>query len=141
MNTIKGSCHCQTIQFELTPPTEFCSHCHCESCRKTHGAAFVTWTSVPDTNFNIIKGADSLNKYESSPDIIWISCSHCSSPLFQTTIHSPGRIYVTVASLNDKLDRDPDSHVSFEEHVNWVTINDKLPKHKAKASDKFTEET
>lgn len=134
---IKGRCHCQKVQFEITPPTEFCSHCHCESCRRTHGAAFVTWTSVPNEQLDIIEGKSLLKEYESSPNIIWISCGHCMSPLFQTTHYSPGRIYIVVASLVDKLDREPDSHVSFEEHVDWIKINDGLPQHKAKASDRL----
>ncbi|MGH1467409.1 MAG: GFA family protein [Bdellovibrionales bacterium] len=141
MTNIKGSCHCKKVLFELTPPTELCSHCHCKSCRKTHGAAFVTWTSVPDKNLTITTGEDLLHKYKSNPGVVWMNCKHCSSPLFQTTSQSPGRTYITVASLDGKLDREPDSHVSFEEHVNWVAINDKLPKHKAKASDQFIKES
>ena len=28
-------------------PSRFCAHCHCESCRRAHGAAFVTWVGFP----------------------------------------------------------------------------------------------
>ncbi len=135
MSLIRGQCHCKKIKFEITPPTEFCSHCHCETCRKTHGAAFVTWTSVQNAQLKILEREDLLMKYESSPNIYWMNCSHCGSPLFQTTYRSPGRTYIAVASLIDKLDREPDSHVSFEEHVDWIKINDELPTFKAKASD------
>lgn len=134
---IRGRCHCQRIQFEITPPTDFCSHCHCESCRRTHGAAFVTWTSVPNHQLRITEGQELIVKYESSPNIEWKSCRHCFSPLFQTTYTTPDRTYITVASLVDKLDREPDSHVSYEEHVDWVKINDGLPQYKAKASDRL----
>lgn len=137
MNLIKGRCHCQKIKFEITPPTEFCSHCHCESCRRTHGAAFVTWTSVPNNQLKITEGQELIKVYESSPNIFWMSCGHCVSPLFATTHTSPGRTYIGVASLIDKLDREPDSHVSFEEHVNWIKINDDLPQYKAKASERL----
>lgn len=134
---IKGQCHCKQVKFEITPPTEFCSHCHCESCRKTHGAAFVTWTSVPNKQLKITDGKGLIKKYESSPNIKWMSCGHCFSPLFQTTHTSPDRTYIVVASLIDALDRDPDSHVSFEEHVSWVEIKDGLPQYNAKASEKL----
>lgn len=132
---IRGNCHCQAVQFEIIPPTEFCSHCHCESCRRTHGAAFVTWTSVPNSQFKITKGKEHINCYESSPEIIWMNCSHCGSPLFQTTRYSPGRTYITVASVSDLLDRKPDSHVSYEERVDWMEICDTLPKYREKASE------
>lgn len=133
---IRGHCFCRAIQFELTRPTEMCSHCHCESCRRSHGAAFVTWTSVPDGQFQFVKGEERLKKYESSENIFWMFCGDCGTPLFQTTRHSPGRIYVTVASLTAPLDRAPDSHVSFEEKVDWITVNDDLPCYREKASDR-----
>jgi len=85
----------------------------------------------------MIECKDLLKDYESSPGIVWTNCGHCGSPLFQTTHTSKGRTYITVASLIDKLDREPDSHVSFEEHVDWVKINDELPQHKAKASERL----
>lgn len=134
---IRGHCHCKQVQFEITPPTDFCSHCHCESCRRTHGAAFVTWTSVPKAQLKITSGEKLLKHYESSPNIFWTSCSHCFSPLFQSTPASPGRTYITIASLLDPLDRKPDSHVSYEEHVDWFQVNDSLPQYKAKASDRL----
>lgn len=136
-NKIQGHCHCKKVQFEITPPTEFCSHCHCESCRRTHGAAFVTWTSVPNNQLRVLKGGDLIREYESSPQIKWMSCGYCMSPLFQTTHMSPGRTYITVASLVDSLDRNPDSHVSYEERVSWISVNDGLPQYKAKASDRL----
>lgn len=134
---IKGHCYCKGIQFEIMPPTDFCSHCHCESCRRVSGAAFVTWTSVPDERFSIQKGGELINRYESSPGVIWMNCIRCGSCLFQTTQNSPGRTYVAVASLADPLDRAPESHVSFEEHVDWVEFNDELPKYREKASDRL----
>lgn len=134
---IKGQCHCKQVKFEIAPPTEFCSHCHCESCRKTHGAAFVTWTSVPNKQLKIAAGKGLIKEYESSPNIKWMSCGHCFSPLFQTTHTSPGRTYIVVASLVDPLDREPGSHVSYEEHVPWIKVNDGLPQYKEKASEKL----
>ncbi len=97
----------------------------------------MTWTSVPSGQLKIIEGDSLLKKYESSPKIYWMSCDHCNSSLFQTTHTSPDRTYVNVASLTDPLDRVPDSHVSIEEKVRWITINDGLPQFKAKASERL----
>ena len=134
---IQGHCHCQRVQFTLTPPTEFCGHCHCESCRRVHGAAFVTWTSVSDKQLQVNRGKDFLKSYESSPGISWIHCSHCASSLFQTTKLSTGRTYINVAALSTPLDRLPENHVSYEERVDWFNVCDKLPKYKEKASERL----
>ena len=136
-SVIRGRCHCHKVKFEIVPPTDFCSHCHCESCRRIHGAGFVTWTSVPEAQLKINLGEDLLKEYYSSPQSVWISCSHCSSPLFQKTGNSPGKTYIAVSSLIDPLDRKPDSHVSFEERVDWITVNDGLSQYKEKSSDRI----
>ncbi len=137
---MKGRCFCSSVKYDLVPPTEMCSHCHCESCRRSHGSAFATWTSVPLAQFKVAEGKSFVKKYESSQGIFWLFCSDCGSPLFQTTRHSPGRVYVNVASLEDSLDRKPDSHVSFEEKVPWLEVKDGLPCYKEKASDRLSGE-
>lgn len=112
-----------------------CSHCHCESCRRSHGAAFVTWTSVDESQFELLEGAELVGRYESSPAIVWQFCRNCGSSLFQTTRHSPGVFYVVAAAFTDPLDRAPDAHVSFEEKVPWLDVKDDLPKYREKTSD------
>ena len=37
-----GRCLCGAVAFELTPPTDFLSICHCRSCRLSSGAPFYT---------------------------------------------------------------------------------------------------
>ncbi|MGZ3775580.1 MAG: GFA family protein [Pseudobdellovibrionaceae bacterium] len=43
MSSVTGHCYCKKISFEIQFPTEFISHCHCESCRTSHGYPFLTW--------------------------------------------------------------------------------------------------
>ena len=42
-----GRCHCGGVRFVARFPSRFVAHCHCESCRRAHGAAFVTWAGFP----------------------------------------------------------------------------------------------
>ena len=132
---MRGHCFCQKIQYEITPPTRMFSHCHCESCRRSHGAAFVSWTSVPNEQFQLISGAEEISEYQSSPGIVWKFCKNCGTSILQTTRHSPGITYVVAASLVDAMDRDPEGHMSFEEKVSWLDVEDDLPKFNEKTSD------
>ncbi len=34
---------CGRVRFVARSPSRFCCHCHCESCRRSHGAGYVTW--------------------------------------------------------------------------------------------------
>jgi hypothetical protein len=132
---VKGRCYCGGIKYEITPPTKMFSHCHCESCRRSHGAAFVSWTSVANEQFKITSGAELISNYESSPGIIWQFCKICGASIFQKTRHSPDITYVVAASLIDSIDREAEGHMSFEEKVPWLEISDDLPKHREKTSD------
>ena len=42
-----GRCHCGRVRFVARFPSRFVAHCQCESCRRAHGAALVTWAGLP----------------------------------------------------------------------------------------------
>lgn len=141
---IRGSCSCGAVGFALTPPTDFCAHCHCRSCRKASGAAFLTWTSVPRDRFSLERGADSITWYASSETIEWGFCRICGTTLLYRAVaeghaEAPrtGCVYVTVAALDDPLDRAPAAHVSFEERVPWHEPGDGLPRFEGKTDERL----
>ena len=125
--SIRGRCLCGAIELRLTPPTEMASYCHCESCRRAHAAPFVAWTSVPEAAFRIEEGADALRSYDSSDGVHRSFCGTCGSPLVYRADKTPGRVYVPIAALVDELDRELESHVSYEEHPRWLEGLHELP--------------
>jgi hypothetical protein len=143
---IRGRCLCGAVRFTLIAPTDFCAHCHCESCRMSHAAAFVTWTSVPAERFSFERGQDHVTWYRSSACILWGFCKTCGSSILYRAdreghAESPklDRMYVAVGSLIDPLDRDPKVHVSYDERVPWFRPHDGLPKHRGKTDEQISE--
>ena len=142
---LHGACLCGAVRFTLTPPTDFAAHCHCASCRRSHGAAFVTWTSVPAARFAFEAGEDEVTWYRSSSTIEWGFCRRCGASMLYRAIaegHAEkpklDRMYVTVASL-DGIDRSPAVHVSYEELAPWLVERDGLPKHRWKTDETLPE--
>lgn len=140
-DALHGRCLCGAVRFTLTPPTDFVAHCHCSSCRASHGAAFVTWTSVPRERFAFDAGEAEVGWYRSSPTIEWGFCRNCGSSMLYRAIAEghpekpkPERMYVTAASL-DALDKSPAVHVSWEEKIGWLQVPDGLPKHRGKTDE------
>lgn len=129
----QGGCFCKTIRFEIDFPTEFVSHCHCQSCRKSHGSAFVTWTAVLHERFRYISGKDKIRRYQSSRAVTWLFCEVCGTSLFYEHADSPHKFYITVANIEGPLDRQPEAHVSYEEHVPWFNFHDDLPRQHGKS--------
>ena len=64
---ITGSCHCQTVRFEISEEIRGFMHCHCQTCRKIHGTVYGSSALVRKTGFKVVAGADSITAYESSP--------------------------------------------------------------------------
>ena len=51
---LTGSCLCGAVAYEADAPVERIVHCHCQTCRKTHGTAFSSVTAVPREKFRWI---------------------------------------------------------------------------------------
>lgn len=141
---IRGRCLCGAVRFHLLTPTDFCGHCHCESCRRAHGSAFTTWTSVPQKQFVFDQGESLVQWYASSPWVQWGFCPQCGSSMFYRAVRAghPENprtevVYVTVGNLIDPMDRSPEAHVSFEEHVSWIDNRDRLPRFRGKTEERI----
>ena len=137
MSLMQGRCLCQSVRYELTAPFASAAHCHCESCRRANGAAFVSWGTVARSNFVVREGAAVLHRFTSSPGAARISCRACGSPLFMEYDNEPEWTYVTLASLSSAPQPPPDRHFSYEEHVPWLTVSDSLPRVRGKSTDSF----
>ena len=124
--TIEGGCLCGAVRFAITPPTNWCAHCHCSMCRRAHGAPFVTWAGVPSQSFRIVAGEDRLTRYRSSDDATRSFCGTCGSPMLFESARWPGEIHVAVGSVSGRLDRSPALHAFFDDRAEWVHVNDGL---------------
>jgi hypothetical protein len=68
----------------------------------------------------VTEGADALSAHESSPGTRRSFCRHCGTKLFFESSRWAGETHVTLAAFDDPVDRAPDGHAFFEEHVRWI---------------------
>ncbi len=126
--SVAGSCLCEAVRFEVTPPSMICAHCHCTMCRRAHGAGFVTWFSVTHEQFRVTEGESHLVRYKSSDHGTRSFCALCgSSLLFETTEH-PERLDIVLANMEGPIDLEPQLHVHFDTRVEWVPVDEVLPR-------------
>ena len=116
----RGRCMCGRVRFVARFPSRFACHCHCESCRRAHSAGFVTWVGFASAQVTIETGNDDLAAYESSPGTKRSFCRACGTRLFFQSDRWAGETHVALAAFDDPLDRAPDRHAFFEEHVGWI---------------------
>jgi hypothetical protein len=115
-----GRCHCGGVRFVARFPSRFACHCHCESCRRAHSAAFVTWIGFPSAQVEVLGGADSLAAHESSPGTARKFCRACGTKLFFESERWAGETHVALPAFDTPVDRVPHGHVFAEEHVGWL---------------------
>ena len=124
----RGRCFCGAVQFQATPPTLFCAHCHCTMCQRSHGAGYVTWIAVPRTRFALVGGADALVQHKSSDHGTRSFCGTCGSSLFCESTRHPDQVDSVLANVDGPIDREPQLHVFWSDRAPWVRVGDELPK-------------
>jgi hypothetical protein len=125
--TITGGCLCGGVRFAARLPTLWCAHCHCHWCRRAHGAAFVTWFSVPEEAFTLTQGTEHVVWYASSEQSSRGFCSRCGTTFLFRTRLMPVEMHITLANADGPIDVAPQGHSFFEDHVPWVTLGDACP--------------
>ncbi len=126
--TVAGSCFCGAVRFEITLPTTFCVHCHCSMCRRIHGAGYVTWTAVPKSQFKLLSEEAAFARHRSSEHGIRSFCRTCGSNLFCESTQHPESLDIVLACLDGPIDREPQAHIYFDNRVDWMPVDDKLPR-------------
>jgi len=125
---VPGGCLCGAVRFEMRLPSKFCAHCHCDNCRRAHGAAFVTYAGFLEDQVEIVSGGDDLVRYLTDTGATRSFCRKCGSTLFYQGPRWPGEIHVARANIEGEIDRLPDGHAYVDHKADWWTINDDLPR-------------
>jgi hypothetical protein len=129
VSAFEGRCLCEAVRFEVAPPTLFCAHCHCRWCREAHGAAFVTWVGAAEARFRLLPGSAEPRWYQSSRQSRRGFCERCGTTLFYASTLCPGEIHVVRTAFAGAIDREPGSHVFYDQQASWFEAGDALPKH------------
>jgi hypothetical protein len=100
--------------------------CHCSICRKANGAPFDAGAAVPSDNFQLTRGAELIQLFESSPGNHRAFCRVCGSRAPAKS--RDGELYFVPAGL---LDDDPGVkpalHIFVGSKAPWWEITDDLP--------------
>lgn len=120
-----GSCLCGGVTYEINGDFIDMAHCHCSMCRKSHGAAFVTFAVCNRADFNWTSGRQLITKYESSPGNQRAFCSKCGG---NVPLHFPrDTVGVPAGSLDQDPGIRPKYHVYAASRLPWHDIEDGLP--------------
>ncbi len=124
----RGSCHCQTVTFEVDCPEEIeVEDCNCSICSKTGFLHLI----VPKSQFKLLTGEEQLALYTFNTGVAQHTfCKVCGNKAFYIPRSNPDGIDINVRCLDDK----PKSIkvVKFD-GLNWEANAEKL-KYKSRES-------
>ena len=123
---VGGSCLCGGVQFQVAE-VPLIVLCHCSICRKANGAAFDAGATGPVNDFELTKGEDLIQKYESSPGVGRSFCRVCGSTLVTIFHYSPDELGLAMGTLDDDPGVKPLFHVYVGSKAPWYDITDSLP--------------
>lgn len=108
--TIKGSCLCGAVRFELFEPPLLMGLCHCSRCRKAGSSVYAY---VRAEAFHWRAGRELLIRHRPGAPfrLTRAFCKRCGTSLGDP---ESGRILAIAAAC---LDDEPGASVSFEEYV------------------------
>ena len=129
---IRGSCLCGTVRWSFDGAFDWMTHCHCQMCRKAHGAPFATYAIGSGRRFRFDQGEGSIARYESSPGFVRAFCSGCGSVVPYPVRGS--EIGVPVGPLDDDPGIRASDHIYTKWKAPWHSITDALPRREALAS-------
>lgn len=124
--SLRGSCLCTRVQFEVVEPTTAAANCHCEYCRRSSGAPFVTRMVIPNPRFAITTGTNHLKWYESSPGTERGFCIFCGSTLLFKSKNCGDEVHFTMSNLIDPPDRNPEYNCFSDRKAKWVQLDENL---------------
>lgn len=126
---LKGSCLCNSVQYEIHGELGPIVMCHCSRCRKANGSAFATNASLNTADLHLLHGKEALAEYESSPGVFRVFCGKCGSPLYSRRPSMPELLRLRIGTLDTPIAAKPTAHIFVGSKAEWCEIHDKLPQY------------
>ena len=124
---MEGGCFCGAIRYQTDRPPRRVTHCHCLHCRRTSGAAFLTWAEFHPSQVRFT--GDTPGSHESRPGVTRQFCRSCGTPLTYRNVAEPESLDVSACSLDAPEDLRPEDHVWARRMLPWIRLADGLPRY------------
>ena len=128
--TVRGSCLCQKVRYEIAGPVGKAAYCHCSRCRKWSGSALLGYAGVAKQHFRWTLGEDLLGRFPSSERVFRVFCTACGSALAAwPSDPAVESVWVMMGTLDDDPGVKPSLHIFVGSKAPWFEMTDDLPRH------------
>ena len=124
----EGGCACGSVRYRLTSDPLFTNCCHCLSCQRQTGSAFVINLLIEADRVELIAGdpqAIDVPRDDGSTQRIF-RCPTCQVALF-SQYGRPEVRFVRGGTLDQPSSVVPDAHIFTRSKLPWITLPDSAP--------------
>ena len=122
--TMRGTCLCGGVRFEVTEPFERVAACHCESCKKLSGGGGTVSGRVRTEAIRLLAGADLVKSFQPEEGSAKTFCSECGSNLFGAGWPASEYTSVRLSALEEAYEGRIESHTFVRSLAPWETLPD-----------------
>ena len=120
----KGRCFCGAVEIKVVGEPAAMGYCHCTSCREWAAAPVNAFTLWPPGAVSVVRGAESLGRFQKTDRSIRRWCARCGGHVF--TEHPLWGVVDVYAATIPGFPFKPGVHVNYAESV--LHMDDGLPK-------------
>ena len=128
-DSIKGSCLCGSVRFEVKPPFSAFRYCYCSRCRKASGTAHAANIVVPQAQLTWVAGEELVTKFDlpgAQRFSVWF-CPRCGTRA-PHRIRTQDNYLVPAGLLDDDPPGRPQHAIFCGSRAGWYVEPQHLPK-------------
>jgi len=125
--TLKGSCLCGAVKYEVTGEPQRFLHCHCSRCRKATGTGHASNLFLQPGVLTWLSGEEQVRAYKVPEAKRFTNsfCGTCGSRLPRA--RDPDTVMIPSGSLDDDAPIKPQARIFSGSRASWSCGGDGLP--------------
>lgn len=132
--TLKGSCLCGAVRYQVTGEPQRFVHCHCSRCRKATGTGHASNMFLQPAALEWLSGEEQLRSFKvpEAKRFTNVFCAICGSRL-PRVLQGTDAVVIPAGSLDDEPPLKPQSRIFYGSRAAWSCDAGELPVHQESA--------
>ena len=124
---VEGSCLCGSIKYKVELMEDKVFNCHCQFCRKAHGADYVTMALAKNSTLTVSDNNNHLTEHLNDIGGYRAFCSNCGTRLMNYAPDKNMYLSVTLSTIDTPITLKPVAHVNVESKAEWCIPYEGIP--------------
>jgi len=121
--TLRGSCNCGSVRFEITEPLTNAGYCHCKRCQKRTGAAAGASGQLVPGSLHVLAGEEHTRIWKPDGGNWKVFCTLCGAGVW-TLFPDGTQNSVRLGVLDDDPGIEPTYRAWTDSAASWEDIPD-----------------